>query len=127
MLPFLSGRAGRLIFLVLLAFLITPADFAQQPKKQKKAKSTESPSASATASPGSGGPVPLPIGHEAKGLVLPDIDGNGHLRGRCVAGTARRVDQDHMQFRDLNITTYNEDNKIATLHVILLESQIGRT
>lgn len=114
MLPFLSGRAGRVIFLGLLAFLIAPADFAQQPKKQKKAKGTESPSASAsaTASPGSGGPVPLPIGHEAKGLVLPDIDENGHLRGRFVAGTARRVDQNHMQFSDLNITTYTEDNKI---------------
>ncbi|MGB8803462.1 MAG: hypothetical protein WCC93_00945 [Chthoniobacterales bacterium] len=114
MLPFLSGRAGRVIFLGLLAFLIAPADFGQQPKKQKKAKGTESPSASAsaTASPGSGGPVPLPIGHEAKGLVLPDIDENGHLRGRFVAGTARRVDQNHMQFSDLNITTYTEDNKI---------------
>src|SRR5512132_324318 len=110
MLPFLSGRAGRVIFLGLLAFLIAPADFAQQPKKQKKAKGTESPSA--TASPGSGGPVPLPIGHEAKGLVLPDIDENGHLRGRFVAGTARRLDQDHMQFRELNITTYTEDNQI---------------
>jgi hypothetical protein len=114
MLPFLSGRAGRVIFLGLLAFLIAPADFGQQPKKQKKAKGTESPSASASAtpSPGSGGPVPLPIGHEAKGLVLPDIDENGHLRGRFVAGTARRVDQNHMQFSDLNITTYTEDNKI---------------
>jgi hypothetical protein len=29
-----------------------------------------------------------------------------------VAGTARRVDQDHMQFRELNITTYTEDNQI---------------
>jgi hypothetical protein len=112
MLPFLSGRAGRVIFLGLLAFWIAPADFAQQPKKNKKAKGTESPSASATASPGSGGPVPLPIGHEAKGLVLPDIDENGHLRGRFVAGTARRVDQNHMQFSDLNITTYTDDNKI---------------
>src|SRR5207253_1961264 len=56
--------------------------------------------------------VPLPIGHEAKGLVLPDIDENGHLRGRFVAGTARRLDQDHMQFRELNITTYTEDNRI---------------
>src|SRR5881394_865835 len=112
MLPFLNGRAGGVIFLGLLTFLIAPADFAQQAKKHKKAKGTESPSESATASPGSGGQVPLPIGHEAKGLVLPDIDGNGHLRGRFVAGTARRVDQDHMQFRELNITTYTVDNKV---------------
>ena len=112
MLPFLNGRAGRVIFFGLLTFLIAPADFAQQPKKHgnKKAKGTASPSASATASPGA--QVPLPIGHEAKGLVLPDIDENGHLRGRFVAGTARRIDQDHMQFKDLNITTFAEDNQI---------------
>jgi hypothetical protein len=112
MLPFLNGRAGTLIFLGLLTFLIAPADFAQQSKKHKKAKGTASASESATATPGPGSQVPLPIGHEAKGLVLPDIDENGHLRGRFVAGTARRVDQDHMQFRDLNITTYTEDNQI---------------
>src|SRR4030095_14920386 len=121
MLPFLSGRAGRVIFLGLLAFWIAPADFAQQPKKQKKGKGTESPSASATASPGSGGPVPLPIGHEAKGLVLPDIDENGHLRGRFVAGTARRIDQNHMGFRDLNITTFSEDNQVD-LQVAMADS-----
>ncbi len=112
MLPFLNGPAARVIFFGLVTILIAPADFAQQSKKHKKAKGTESPSESATASPGSAGPVPLPIGHEAKGLVLPDIDENGHLRGRFIAGRARRVDQNHMQFSDLNITTYTEDNKI---------------
>jgi hypothetical protein len=112
MLPFLNGRAGRVIILGLLPFVVTPADFAQQPKKHKKAKGTESASESGSASPGVTGQIPLPIGHEAKGLVLPDIDENGHLRGRFVAGTARRVDQNHMQFSDLNITTYTEDNKI---------------
>ena len=48
---------------------------------------------------------------KAKGLA-PDIDGTERLRGRFVAGTARRVDQNHMQFSDLNITTYTDDNKI---------------
>jgi hypothetical protein len=112
MLPFLNGRAGRVILVGLLTLLIAPADFAQQSKKHKKAKSKESPSESATASPESAGQVPLPIGHEAKGLTLPDIDENGHLRGRFIAGTAKRIDQNHMQFRDLDITTYTEDNKI---------------
>jgi lipopolysaccharide assembly outer membrane protein LptD (OstA) len=111
MLPFLNGRAGRVIFFGVLSLLLAPADFAQQPKKHKKAKGTESPSQSAPAN-SSTGQVPLPIGHEAKGLVLPDIDENGHLRGRFVAGTAKRIDQNHMQFRDLNITTYSDDNKI---------------
>ena len=112
MLPFLNGRAGRVILLGLLTFLVTPTDFAQQPKKHKKAKATASPSESAAETPGAAGQVPLPIGHEAKGLTLPDIDENGHLRGRFVAGTAKRIDQDHMRFGDLNITTYTDDNKV---------------
>jgi len=112
MLPFLNGRAGRVIFLGLLTILVAPVDFAQQSKKHKKTKGEESSSESATASPELTSKVPLPIGHEAKGLVLPDIDENGHLRGRFVAGTARRVDENHMQFRDLNITTFTDDNQI---------------
>jgi|SRR6266536_2093556 len=116
MLLFRNGRARRALFFGLIgaSFLIAPADFAQQSKKygKKKGTDTERPAESARPSPGSAAQVPLPIGHEAKGLVLPDIDENGHLRGRFVAGTARRVDQDHMQFRELNITTYTEDNKI---------------
>jgi hypothetical protein len=114
MLRFRNGRARRALFFGLIgaSFLIAQADFAQQSKKHGKKKGTEATGQSVTASPGSTGQVPLPIGHEAKGLVLPDIDENGHLRGRFVAGTARRVDQDHMQFRELNITTYTEDNQI---------------
>ena len=116
MLPFGDGRARRVLFVGLIgaSFLVAPANFAQQSKKhgKKKATDTETPGQSATPSPGSAAQVPLPIGHEAKGLVLPDIDENGHLRGRFVAGTARRVDQDHMQFRELNITTYTDDNRI---------------
>jgi hypothetical protein len=116
MLPFRDGRALRALFFGVIgaSFLVAPADFAQQSKKHSKKKdaNTEAPAQSATPTPGSGTQVPLPIGHEAKGLVLPDIDENGHLRGRFVAGTARRLDQDHMQFRELNITTYTEDNQI---------------
>src|SRR5207302_469149 len=116
MLPFRNGPPRRVLFVGLIAasLLVAPADFAQQSKKHggKKNKDQEAAAQSATPSPGSGAQVPLPIGHEAKGLVLPDIDENGHLRGRFVAGTARRVDQNHMQLRDLNITTYTEDNQI---------------
>jgi len=55
--------------------------------------------------------IPLPIGHEAKGLVLPDFDGEGHLRGRFEAGTAHRIDQEHMGFERLKITTYTPENQ----------------
>jgi hypothetical protein len=112
MLPFRSGRPRRafLFFLMSASLVIAPAGPAQQGKKRgkKKAETTASPTATA----GSTGQVPLPIGHEAKGLVLPDFDENGHLRGRFTAGTARRVDAEHMEFHDLNITTFTDDNKI---------------
>ena len=92
------------------SFLIMAHGFAQQPKKHGK-KKTEA-AASPTATTPATGPVPLPIGHEAKGLVLPDIDENGHLRARFHAGTARRVDADHMELRDLNITTFTDEDKV---------------
>jgi hypothetical protein len=55
--------------------------------------------------------IPLPIGHEAKGLVLPDFDGEGHLRGRFEAGTAHRIDEGHVGFQQLKITTYTPENR----------------
>ena len=112
MLPFLSGRAGRAFLLI--AILLNATAFSalsDAPKKggRKKIPTTD---VSPTATPEAAAQVPLPVGHEAKGLVFPDIDENGHLRGRFVAGTARRVDQDHMEFRDLKITTYTDSNQI---------------
>jgi hypothetical protein len=55
--------------------------------------------------------IPLPIGHEAKGLVLPDFDGDGHLRGKFEAGTAHRIDQEHIGFGHLKITTYTPEDQ----------------
>lgn len=110
--PFRSGRARRVLFSGLFAasFMLASVDLAQQPKKHGKKKASAESSATATPEPNS--QVPLPVGHEAKGLVFPDIDESGHLRGRFVAGTARRVDQDHMEFSDLRITTFTEENQV---------------
>ncbi|MGC2626717.1 MAG: hypothetical protein WA269_07755 [Candidatus Udaeobacter sp.] len=55
--------------------------------------------------------IPLPIGHEAKGLVLPDFDAEGHLRGKFEAGTAHRTDQEHVAFQQLKITTYTPEDQ----------------
>jgi len=115
MLPFRSGRSayrGWLAWLlsVALSVLISAPHLAGQSKgRRKKARSTAPPSAS----PGEQSltNIPLPIGHEAKGLVLPDFDGEGHLRGRFEAGTAHRIDQEHMGFERLKITTYTPENQ----------------
>ncbi len=96
--------------LILPSVLTSAPDASGQSKgHKKKARATATPSAS----PGEQNltNIPLPIGHEAKGLVLPDFDGEGHLRGRFEAGTAHRIDQEHIGFQHLKITTYTPENQ----------------
>jgi hypothetical protein len=115
MLPFRSGRFAYWSWLVwslsvvLCVFILAPQMHGQAKGHRKKARTTATPSAS----PGEQSltNIPLPIGHEAKGLVLPDFDGEGHLRGRFEAGTAHRIDQEHIGFQHLKITTYSLENQ----------------
>jgi lipopolysaccharide assembly outer membrane protein LptD (OstA) len=115
MLPFRSGRSwlwgwlAWLLSVVLSVLISTPHVSAQSKGHRRKAQATATPSAS----PGEQSltNIPLPIGHEAKGLVLPDFDANGHLRGRFEAGTAHRIDQEHVGFQHLKITTYTPQSE----------------
>src|SRR6266705_5889219 len=95
------------IFLVVLLSAQVFAESKGHKKEQKRAKATpgDSPEEQSLTN------IPLPIGHEAKGLVLPDFDGEGHLRGRFEAGTAQRIDQQHIGFQHLKITTYTPDSQ----------------
>ena len=55
--------------------------------------------------------IPLTVGHEAKGLVLPNYDLQGHLLGRFEADTAARIDENHVHFTNLKILTFNKQEK----------------
>src|SRR5712691_6514123 len=55
--------------------------------------------------------IPLPVGHEAKGLVLPNYDLQGHLVGRFEAATASRIDDQHVRFSNLKMLTFDEHQK----------------
>src|SRR5207247_5362382 len=93
-----------------LSILIGFPDALAQPKGRKgkppaKAAPSSSPGEQSLTN------IPLPIGHEAKGLVLPDFDGDGHLRGKFEAGTAHRIDQEHVGFQQLKITTYTPEDQ----------------
>ena len=55
--------------------------------------------------------IPLTVGHEAKGLVLPNYDLQGHLLGRFEAATAARIDENHVRFTDLKMLTFDEHEK----------------
>src|SRR5437870_5293909 len=120
MLPFRSGHVRRwsavisLLSIVLWSIFISAGSaLAGKGKAGKKKKQpVAAPATSASAGEQSLSNIPLPIGHEAKGLVLPDFDLEGHLRGKFVADTARRIDQEHIGFQDLRITTFTPENQL---------------
>jgi hypothetical protein len=116
MLLFRSGRfapGGWLISLlsILVPVLITVAQVSAQSKGHKRRQAGAAASPTVSSGEQSLANIPLPIGHEAKGLVLPDFDSEGHLRGRFEAGTARRIDEGHVGFEHLKITTYTPENQ----------------
>ena len=98
-----------LLSIVLGVSILAPHMAAQSKGRKGKPRAN----AASSASPGEQSltNIPLPIGHEAKGLVLPDFDGDGHLRGKFEAGTAHRIDQEHIGFKQLKIMTYTQENQ----------------
>ena len=99
------------LFLMLLSIAVMASHVFAQSKGHKKKQTRAGAAQSVSPGEQSLTNIPLPIGHEAKGLVLPDFDGEGHLRGRFEAGTARRIDQEHVGFEHLKITTYTPENQ----------------
>jgi hypothetical protein len=96
--------------LVLMCAVVPASQVSGQSKGRKKkagtsAKAGRSPEEQSLTN------IPLPIGHEAKGLVLPDFDGDGRLRGKFEAGTAHRIDQEHVGFQHLKITTFTPESQ----------------
>ena len=97
----------------LFAVVVAVSGLAPHTSAQSKGRKGKPPKAGPTSSPGEQSltNIPLPIGHEAKGLVLPDFDGDGHLRGKFEAGTAHRIDEIHIGFQQLKITTYTPEDQ----------------
>ena len=123
MLPFRSGRSGSTgasasICLVAIAFCaVAIAQPQPSPADAKsKAKSTLAP-----------GGVPLPIGHEAKGLVLPDYDEQGRLQARFEAASAKRVDDERIEFTGLKMTTYVVETNTPDLAIDLPAAALNIT
>jgi hypothetical protein len=110
------NRVSRCWFLaiLLLSAVLGVSSLAPYALAQSKVRKGKPPTkAAASSSPGEQNltDIPLPIGHEAKGLVLPDFDPEGHLRGKFEAGTAHRIDQEHIAFQQLKITTYTPEDQ----------------
>jgi hypothetical protein len=116
MLLFRSGRFtyGRWfvwLISIFLSILISAAQMFAQSKGHKGKQSRAPATSGASPAEQSLTNIPLPIGHEAKGIVLPDFDSEGHLRGRFEAGTAHRIDEEHVGFQHLKITTYTPESR----------------
>jgi hypothetical protein len=107
--PYLRWIVPVLSFLALS--MISSTDNALADNQKGKRKRPPAATASASAGEESLTNIPLAIGHEAKGLVLPDFDLEGHLRGKFEAGIARRLDQEHVEFSRLKITTFTDANQ----------------
>lgn len=111
MLPFRSGRSpfAGASFAVLSIFILSSAVLAgEKSKAGAKAKPEPKPSPTEVGLTS----IPLPVGHVAKGLTLPDFDLQGHLLGRLDAGTAKRLDLEHVQFTGLKVTTFTPENQV---------------
>src|SRR5947209_262830 len=121
MLPFRRRKRVRkdrlrvwLILAALLAALGTTTSHADKEKGKGGKRQKQGGGAAASSPTGEVDltNIPLPVGHEAKGLVLPDFDAEGRLVGRFEAGVARRLDEQRVAFRDLKITTFTPENQV---------------
>jgi hypothetical protein len=120
MLPFRSGRAGfpgasaALLLLALLSCAALAGEKIAKPatEAKNKPKSRPKPEEGVTN-------IPIATGHDAKGLVLPDFDLRGHLRGKLEAGVTKRLDDEHVEFRGVKFTTYIPESETPDLEIIM--------
>ena len=127
MLPCRSGRFRRSARLSFVLLLVGSCLAVAGDRKHRKGVPTPTPEASKEELGLKN--IPLTVGHEAKGLVLPNYDLNGHLLGRFEAATAARIDEDHVRFTNLKMTTFDEheqpDFKVDMTDAILnLETRV---
>jgi lipopolysaccharide export system protein LptC len=61
-------------------------------------------------------------GHDARGLVLPDFDRAGHLRGKLSAGLTRRVDDQNIEFQSVRFTTFLPETEKPNLEISMSTS-----
>jgi hypothetical protein len=122
MLPFRSGRAGfsrassAFLLLALLSCAALAGEKAATP--EVVAKSTK-----ARPKPGEGVTnIPIATGHDAKGLVLPDFDLKGHLRGKLEAGVTKRLDDEHVEFKGVKYTTFTPEKETPDLEIVMSTS-----
>jgi hypothetical protein len=126
MLPFRSGRAEIVSALAAfsLVFLLSCAVLAAEKKSSKSepkklATATPTPQKKpARPKPAEGiKDVPIPEGHDARGLILPDYDLQGRLRGKLQAGVTRKLDPENIEFHGVKFTTFIPETETPNLDI----------
>ena len=123
MLPFRSGRAGfsgassAFLLLALLSCVALAGDKTPKPEVETKSKTKIRPKPEEGVTN-----VPIVAGHDAKGLVLPDFDLQGRLRGKLEAGVTRRLDEEHVEFKGMKFTTFLPETETPDLQIIMSTS-----
>jgi hypothetical protein len=123
MLPFRSGRArfsgasSALLLLALLSCAALAGEKTPKPEVETKSKPKSRPKPEEGVTN-----VPIAPGHDAKGLVLPEYDLKGHLRGKLEAGVTKRLDDEHVEFREMKFTTFAPETETPDLEIIMSTS-----
>ena len=127
MLPFRSGRAGIVgaFSAVSILVLLACVGVAAEKKAAKPAAKDPSPSASVAPPKKSSRPkpdeglrdIPITTGHDAKGLVIPDFDSLGRMRGKLEAGVTRRLDAENIEFQGVKFTTFIPETEKPNLEI----------
>ena len=123
MLPFRSGRAGfsgassAFLLLALLSCAALAGEKIAKPevKAKSKPKARPKPEEGVTN-------IPIAAGHDAKGLVLPEYDLKGHLRGKLEAGVTRRLDDERVEFKGVKYTTFTPESETPDLEISMSTS-----
>ena len=120
MLPFRSGRTGfsgassAFLLLALLSCAALAGEKIAKPEVGTKSKPKTRPKPEEGLTN-----IPIAAGHDAKGLVLPDFDLKGHLRGKLEAGVTKRLDDERVEFREVKFTTFTPESETPDLEIIM--------
>ena len=124
MLPFRSGRAGiSSAFSAFLVLALLTCGVVAAEKKGATPKVTATPKKKERPKPEEGvTDVPIATGHDAKGLVLPDFDLLGRLRGKLEAGVTKRLDEENIEFQGVKFTTFLPDTQTPDMEILMKTS-----
>ena len=123
MLPFRSGRAGfsgassAFLLLALLSCAALAGEKTAKPEVEAKNKPKARPKPEEGVTH-----IPIAAGQDAQGLVLPEYDLKGHLRGKLEAGVTRRLDDERVEFREVKFTTFTPESEMPDLEITMSTS-----